>query len=210
MGDSRFTFKGKVAVGPQLAVYRAVWRAFCGVSVALGLAAAAMLLSLEVLEVTFLAVVVAVVAAWGLYGSNGDDPRWTRGQVVTAAAATAAVGTLVLGLTVVLGPSVFWLAVLLGASSPPAVLWCSSIAGFGTPVKHLDVPTRSTADLCLQWRDSYEALRQARTDKQRLHIVIERQRCLDELDRRDPEGLQAWLASAASAAGDPARFLKSQ
>ncbi|MFG1913142.1 hypothetical protein [Kribbella sp. NPDC048928] len=74
----------------------------------------------------------------------------------------------------------------------------------------MDAPQRSTADLCRQWRDSYEALRQAQTDRQRLRIVMERQHCLDELGRRDPEGLDAWLSSAASAAGDPAHFLKSQ
>ncbi|MEU4287224.1 hypothetical protein AB0E63_03300 [Kribbella sp. NPDC026596] len=34
-----------------------------------------------------------------------------------------------------------------------------------------------------------------------------RQRCLDVLERRDPDGLHAWLASAASAGGDPNRFL---
>ncbi len=79
-----------------------------------------------------------------------------------------------------------------------------------TATERHDIPQRSTADLRRQWRESYEALRQARTDKQRLRIVLERQHCLDELDRRDPEGLQAWLASAASAVGDPSRFLKSK
>ncbi|MEU4196842.1 hypothetical protein AB0E69_33415 [Kribbella sp. NPDC026611] len=34
-----------------------------------------------------------------------------------------------------------------------------------------------------------------------------RQRCLDELERRDPEGLNAWLGSTASAAGDPSYCL---
>jgi hypothetical protein len=41
----------------------------------------------------------------------------------------------------------------------------------------------------------------------RLEIVKARARCLDELERRDPVGLQAWLESSASPAGDPARFL---
>lgn len=112
-----------------------------------------------------------------------------------------------LALTVALGPSVLWLTGILAVTSPRAVWWYSR---FGTAAGPIDVPKRSTADLCRQWRDSYDALRQARTDNQRLRIVVERAHCLDELGRRDPEGLQAWLASAASAAGDPARFLKSQ
>lgn len=209
MGAEGCSFEGKGAVGPRLAVYRAVWRAFRSVSVAIGVIAATVLLPAEILGVALLAIVVAAATALGLYG-GGDAARWTRGQVVTAAAAATAGTTLVLGLTVVLGLSVLWLAVLLAATSPPAVHWYGVRLGASTASERLDVPQRSTADLCRQWRESYEALRQARTDKQRLHIVLERQRCLDELDRRDPEGLQAWLASSASAAGDPSRFLKSQ
>ena len=70
-----------------------------------------------------------------------------------------------------------------------------------------DAPVRTTAELCRQWHDSYDALQAATTPIARLHVVMERQRCLDELECRDPEGLSAWLASAASAAGDPSRFL---
>ncbi len=205
MGAEGFSFEGKGAVGARLAVYRAVWRACRSVSVALGVVAAAVMLPAEILGVAFLTIGVAAATALGLYG-GGDAARWTRGQVVTAAAAATAAITLVLGLTAVLGLSVLWVAVLLAATSPPAVHWYGVRLGTSTPI----APQRSTADLCRQWRDSYEALRKARTDNQRLRIVMERQLCLDELDRRDPEGLQAWLASSASAAGDPSRFLKSQ
>jgi hypothetical protein len=50
-------------------------------------------------------------------------------------------------------------------------------------------------------------LRDAATPAARLHLVELRQHCLDELERRDPAGLSAWLASTASAGGDPSRFL---
>ncbi|WP_329000203.1 hypothetical protein OHA18_37935 [Kribbella sp. NBC_00709] len=166
---------------------------------------ALLLLSPEVLALAFLTGLLAGATAATMY-SAGDTARWTRRQVITAAAAGAALIVLAGGLAVVLGPSVLWLVVLLGGSSPPVVRWCTGMRG--TAPRRRDVPERSTADLCRQWRDSYDALRQAKTDPQRLRIVMERQRCLDELDRRDPEGLQAWLASAASAAGDPTRFLK--
>ncbi|MFG1912356.1 hypothetical protein [Kribbella sp. NPDC048928] len=95
------------------------------------------------------------------------------------------------------------MTVLLAAGSPPAVRWCAQTLSIG----HRDVLQRSTADLCRQWRDSYEALHRAKTGRQRLRIVLERQLCLDELGRRDPEGLEAWLTSAAS---DPSRFLKTR
>ncbi|TDO48313.1 hypothetical protein EV651_12379 [Kribbella sp. VKM Ac-2571] len=209
MGADCFSFGPKGEIGPRLTVYRAIWRAFCGASVALGVVAAVLVLPTEIVGLALLAILLAGATALGLYGGVGT-PRWTRRQVVTGAAVAAAVTTLVLGLTIVLGPSVFWLTVLLAAASPPAVHWCGVRLGLGTAITQVEVPKRSTADLCRQWRESCEALRHARTDNQRLRIVMERQRCLDELDRRDPEGLQAWLASAASAAGDPARFLKSQ
>ena len=52
----------------------------------------------------------------------------------------------------------------------------------------------------------YAALRSATTLAARLRIVQIRQRCLDALERRDADGLNAWLASNASAAGDPGPF----
>ena len=76
-----------------------------------------------------------------------------------------------------------------------------------TDVVDHGLPTVSTAQLCREWHESYEALQQAATSVARLRIVMARQRCLDELERRDPEGLNAWLWSNASAAGDPSRFL---
>lgn len=206
MGPPGFSSEG-AGTGPRLALYRAVWRMFCGVFVVFGVVAAGLLLPADILVVGLLAVVVAAGTAFSLY-EGGDTARWRRGQVVVAAAAGAAVVSLVVGVTVVLGLSVLWLAVLLTAASPPVVRWCSARLGVGGQVARFDGPTHSTADLCRQWRDSYEALRQARTANQRLRIVMERQRCLDELGRRDPEGLQAWLSSSASAAGDPARFLR--
>lgn len=72
----------------------------------------------------------------------------------------------------------------------------------------LGVSAISTAELCRQWHQSFEDLHQAITPAARLSIVTARQRCLDELERRDPDGLHAWLSSSASAAGDPSRFLR--
>lgn len=208
MGSGGLSSDGNAAVGQFAAFYRGVWRAFCGVSLLLGVVAA-LLLSPQLLPLALLISLLAGVTAATMYSAN-DTARWTRRQVTTAAAAGAAVIVLAGGVAVALGPSVLWLVVLLGATSPPVVRWCGGMRGPGTPPGRRGVPARSTADLCRQWCDSYDALREARTDAQRLRIVMERQRCLDELDRRDPEGLQAWLASAASAAGDPTRFLKHQ
>jgi hypothetical protein len=41
----------------------------------------------------------------------------------------------------------------------------------------------------------------------RLRIVARRQTYLDELERRAPAQLGAWLAAGARAAGDPSKFI---
>ncbi len=63
------------------------------------------------------------------------------------------------------------------------------------------------ADLCRQWRRSFVTLQSAQTPGERARVVAQRQVYLDELERRSPTALQAWLASGARAAGGPDRFL---
>jgi hypothetical protein len=64
--------------------------------------------------------------------------------------------------------------------------------------------------LCREWQASFAVLRLAEAPRARLHVVVVRQQYLDELERRDPEGFNAWLASAASPAGNPQRFIGPQ
>ncbi|GAA1553470.1 hypothetical protein GCM10009789_03710 [Kribbella sancticallisti] len=61
--------------------------------------------------------------------------------------------------------------------------------------------------LCLAWRASYSALQRADSPAQRLSIIEERRAYLDEIERRNAQGMAAWLASGARAAGDPSRFV---
>lgn len=68
----------------------------------------------------------------------------------------------------------------------------------------------STEELCTSWRASYTIVRQATASDTRVELVSFRQACLDEMERRDPRGLHAWLDSGARAAGNPARFLSPQ
>src|SRR5438552_4129966 len=106
MGAGGHSADGKGAVGPRMVVYRAVWRMFCGVLVVFGLVAAGLSLPAEILEVALLVALVAATMAASFYGSTGsggsERARWTRRQVVIAAASASAAITLVLGLTVVL------------------------------------------------------------------------------------------------------------
>jgi hypothetical protein len=62
--------------------------------------------------------------------------------------------------------------------------------------------------LCLAWRASFSNLDRAASPVDRLRVVEERHGYLDELVRRHPDGIAAWLASGPRAAGDPTRFVR--
>ena len=65
----------------------------------------------------------------------------------------------------------------------------------------------STADLCAAWRISLHALASAPDTQARIHVVSARQVYLDEMERRSPAAVQAWLAADALAAQTPDRYL---
>jgi hypothetical protein len=77
----------------------------------------------------------------------------------------------------------------------------------GIVVTHDLVRQMSDAELCRAWRRSYVSLQQARGPRVRALVVHTRQLLLDELERRYPAGLKAWLGSGARAAGAPDRFI---
>jgi hypothetical protein len=66
----------------------------------------------------------------------------------------------------------------------------------------------SDADLCRAWRRSYALLKRSGSVNARLMVVQQRQRYLDELERRNPWGLSVWLCSGARAASDPSRYIR--
>jgi hypothetical protein len=63
------------------------------------------------------------------------------------------------------------------------------------------------AALCWAWRRSFRLLEAAGSAAERLSVVEQRQRYLDELARRSPEGVAAWLAAGARASGNPLPYL---
>jgi hypothetical protein len=60
--------------------------------------------------------------------------------------------------------------------------------------------------LCRLWRWAFWELQQQSTAPEILDLVALRQACLDELERRNPSALYAWLASGARASGGPEKF----
>ena len=71
-----------------------------------------------------------------------------------------------------------------------------------------DDAVRRLADpeLCLLWRQTFWQLTSRDTPDARLAIVLLRQACLDELARRNPAAVQAWIESGGRASGGPERF----
>lgn len=190
-----------------LAAYRFVWSALSGSSAAVGLAAGVLLVPSDVLvALLFLAGLIAAAMAANAWSKAKDDTVAAKAWRALAVAGTV-VGTVVAcaGSIVLLGLAGPSLVVILGVTSPPAMRW------FGRRLGH--VPGRlyngalTTAELCRRWQDSYEALRDATTAPARLRIVEARQHYLDELERRDPSGLKAWLGGNATAAGDRSQFV---
>jgi hypothetical protein len=100
----------------------------------------------------------------------------------------------------------------LAVTCPP--LWVAALGRrkrSPTPVPTPQVPTepRLLDDhaLCGAWRKSFTMLEHPTSPARHLWVVQQRQLLLDELERRNPTGLSAWLASGAQAAGDPAPYI---
>jgi hypothetical protein len=70
-----------------------------------------------------------------------------------------------------------------------------------------DVRSMATRELVRDWRRSYVALEQAVDPAAKMALVQARQAFLDELERRNPDGLHEWLESGARAAGDPTKYM---
>ena len=69
------------------------------------------------------------------------------------------------------------------------------------------VSTLDDAALCLAWRRSFVVLEAAVSIESRMTVVQQRQVYLDELERRCPGGIAAWLSSGARASGNPLPYM---
>ncbi|WP_167736752.1 hypothetical protein [Nocardioides sp. 1609] len=73
---------------------------------------------------------------------------------------------------------------------------------------HPGLEALDDADLCRGWCLSFSVLKLARTTSERLEVALLREAYLDELERRHPEALRAWLDAGARPASDPAHHLR--
>jgi hypothetical protein len=188
--------------------YRWSWRVVVGGAGVVLLGAGAI-----VLPMVLWVVLACLVAPFGLILAIGtgtatragtgagaaDGPRGRRLHVAKVLVGSYLVLVACAVLFKLLGSAAFGVLTLVFAASPPAIGWYGRRLARGRD-EPMPQATVSTEQLCREWLDSYAALNSAPTSGAR-------QRCLDELERRDPAGLQAWLASSASAGRDPRRYL---
>ena len=176
-------------------------------------------------------VLLACVAAMGFLGAltyamAEPLPFWSwvwvgmvaGGLTIGALGTTCVVGPVGIGVLALFGLLSPWTLrharTLL--TSPPrvrdVVRYLDPSADEGEPVVEAAplLPGAMTdGELCTTWRRSFGQLQRARSVEVKLQVVNLRAACLDELIRRHPREVHAWMASGARASGDPGPFLRS-
>lgn len=212
-------------------VYRALWLSVCTSLAIVGVSAAVVLApTTHAPRFVLLAIVGAAVsllaARWTGQRPLRCRPRLNLCSALVGAAAACAIG----GLAVLWDVAVV-LPVVVVALSSPAVLracnrWLNSPAdpsttqldGWGREfvcVSHMpgdrpDAPAigdLTNMQLCRAWRGSGWALRNPSSLLQATATVVERQRLLDEFERRNASGFAAWLGSDVRELGNPLPYL---
>jgi hypothetical protein len=209
--------------------YRDVWLTATAVVLVLGVWVAMAELTPAAATALFVAAgLLGGCSALVLHGGERGAPQLAMEALVTGAAVLA-----LCGYGAVLGAAA-WLPLVAPVVSCPWVIghalrvarrWstCSSPAPHGSSLEavltgvgeidpvampHRPAPTAmNVEELCWAWRRSYVRLQSCRTVAEVVQVVAERQQCLDEMERRNPGGLSAWLESGARAAGDPTRYV---
>ena len=209
-----------------MSTYRSLWLTACGLCAGPGLVVASTWPTTSVVAIlpTCAFLIGAATVHYNLARIDCDAPS-PLSLALANVARNVAVGSVVavafLGLGAALGLWVLAVLALLAASSPAAVRSChgwlarvestgddhggprivpspaKSPAPAGTGLRSLD-----DTELCQTWAASYRALRATSSPALMARIVTARQTYLDELARRNPEGLTAWLSSGTATPED--------
>lgn len=216
--------------------YRRAWLLACRTLVAIGAGLAIFTYPLATtLTLWCCATALGAVVTYTVHGQNNKSVQTRRDMLRCGACNALAAGWVVLaiaGLAAALQSWVLLLTILMVLGSPwalklfllhaapsdqlapprqaapPRLATLSGMpeepveaAVFAPSVQELADPA-----LCRAWRESYQWLEGTCSPALHAYVVTLRQAYLDELERRDPAGLQAWLASAPRSRGGPDRF----
>ena len=209
--------------------YAIGWYVGCGATIAIGLAT--VLRSAAGPAVTVWVTVASIATAFWIIRDFEDDiidvrrAIWTGAQI--GVVVVAAIGLIqlvdaaamgIIALFVVTSPTALRYATMQYRRQFPDRGGTSAYGPSPDPAQGQMIdpqsapelkPTDSVTDedLCLAWRSSFVALSRAEAAESRLRAVQIRGVILDELDRRNDEGLRSWFESGARAASDPHRHL---
>jgi hypothetical protein len=194
--------------------YRIVWRcAVIAVSAAGALVAVILLPPATMIAVFISAALVTTLAFATVLALRDEKPPGHVRRHVRNALLGGGAGVGATGLAQVVGGFAILIVLVAVAVSPPAASRYVARLGEHRPAQPAPAypevkrhRSLSVEELCTAWTQSCLDLRGA-SPAQALRFVEARQYYLDELERRDPDGLRAWLATAASASGSPRRFI---
>lgn len=215
--------------------YETLWLIVCGLLAMVG-ASMALTWSVAATLVIFgIAATIGGAMTRTLPPVRGDDTVGSRdiAPLVVRNAFVGGIGVAaVVGLGVVTGTWALPVLALAAGTSPQAIRLCQrqfrrrpaeyipplqedqadsesqSATGSVLTVERPAEPHLMTdTELCRAWRTSFTTLQRASSRSQRLRVVEDRRAYLDEIERRNPHGLKAWLASGARAAGNPTSYV---
>jgi hypothetical protein len=214
-----------------MSVYRIIWWVMAVPLAAVGAAVAVVTVHVdELASAAFAAAVVGGGVSWGVATSRNSTVT-LRSCLPAIARTAAAVGTIlvsVVGLISLSGIAAVPLVLMMAVTARPVARWLHSwppiaqVLGqqgseLGDPVvvtvtgSSLSPPPSweglSDDALCRGWRTSFVVLQHTSSVTGRLRIARMRQRYLDEIERRDPQGFAQWFSSGARAGSDPSKFL---
>ncbi len=207
-----------------MSTYRTLWRTAVGAFTVLGAGLAFLFLPTHTLIGTGVLVAVpggviaAAVHTRTRTRTDNDTDVPPPGYLVKGAGLAALGVIAALGLIAVFGAAALLTLGLLAVGAPAVLrplLAHAPHACTSTTVTPLPPPAPSVpmdcqvftdAELCWRWRTSFATLQYTLAPAERLHIVQTRSALLEELARRNPEGLTRWLNSGVRAASDPARY----
>lgn len=117
------------------------------------------------------------------------------------------IGAAVVGLMALVSasPVLALLVVVLAVTTSPVVTWIVAAAPSRAD-GHSALRGLDDRQLCELWRRTFWDLHHQPTVVDALTMVSLRQACLDELEKRNPAAVQAWLESGARASGGLERF----
>lgn len=210
--------------------YRSTWLVLWGAVAVLGVGLGFLVWSVPTVVVSFtIAAAAAAMVNVALNRREGLTPRPRRDLVRTCVTKSgwAAAGVVTVAVVGTIAPVLMWPLLLMAVvTSPWAVGFCLGRAAGGRerpeegtgaetagdkpfPTSMLTswVQDLSDRELCMAWRAGFDALQSGPSAAGRAQIVALRQVYLDEIERRNPSALTAWLASEPRAAGSPDRYL---